>query len=78
MAHLERITEADLLDYVEGRMSPDDRAKVAKRLAEDETLAFKCERVRAQTLHVRMLRAILPVEKVPQEWLELLTKGKPH
>jgi anti-sigma factor RsiW len=78
MAPLERITEADLLDYVEGRLSADDRATVAKRLAEDRALARKCERVREQTLNVRLLRAVLPVEAVPQEWLDLLAKGKPH
>lgn len=78
MAPLHHITEADLLDYVEGRLSADDRAKVARRIAEDEGLAKKCERVRKQTLHVRMLRAVLPVEALPQEWLDLLTKGKPH
>jgi anti-sigma factor RsiW len=78
MVPLERITEADLLDYVEGRLSAEDRATVAKRLAEDRALAVRCERVRAQTLHVRHLRAVLPVEAVPQEWLDLLAKGKPH
>lgn len=78
MAPLGRITEAELLDYVEGRLSSDDRATVAKRLSEDRSLAVKCERVRAQTLHVRLLRAVLPVEAVPQEWLDLLRKGKPH
>jgi anti-sigma factor RsiW len=78
MAPLDRITEADLLDYVEGRLSADDRAMVARRIAEDSALAKKCERVREQTLNVRMLRAVLPVESIPQDWLDLLTKGKPH
>jgi anti-sigma factor RsiW len=79
MTRLETITEADLLDYVEGRLSQDDRATVAKRLAEEPALAEKCERVRAQTLNVRLLRSVLPVEAVPEEWLELLIKGgKPH
>ena len=78
MAPLDRITEADLLDYVEGRLSGDDRAMVARRIAEDETLAKRCERVREQTLNVRSLRAVLPIESIPQDWLDLLTKGKPH
>lgn len=78
MAPLDRITEADLLDYVEGRLSADDCAMVARRIAEDEGLAKKCERVRNQTLNIRMLRAVLPVESLPQDWLDLLTKGKPH
>lgn len=78
MAPLDRITEADLLDYVEGRLSADDRAMVARRIAEDSTLAQRCDRVREQTLNVRMLRAVLPVESIPQDWLDLLTKGKPH
>jgi len=78
MARLETITEADLLDYVEGRMSADDRALVAKRLAEEPALAKKCDRVREQTLNVRMLRSVLPVEGVPQEWLDLLKKGTQH
>lgn len=72
------ITAADLLDYVEGRMSPEDRSTVAKRLAEEPALARQCERVRAQTLNVRMLRSVLPVEGVPQDWLDLLNRGKPH
>jgi anti-sigma factor RsiW len=78
MARLDPITEADLLDYVEGRLSQADRAKVARRLAEEPALAQKCERVRELTLNVRLLRSILPVESVPQDWLDLLTKGKPH
>ena len=78
MARLATITNADLLDYVEGRMSPDDRAKVAKRLAAEPALARQCERVRAQTLNVRLLRAVLPVESVPQDWLDLLNGGKTH
>jgi anti-sigma factor RsiW len=78
MARLEIITESDLLDYVEGRLSADDRATVAKRLSEDSALARRCDRVREQTLNVRMLRAVLAVEAVPQEWLDLLAKGKPH
>jgi len=78
MHRLDTITQADLLDYVEGRLSSDDRARIDKRLAADPELAAKCARVRDQTLHVRLLRSILPVEAVPQEWLDLLSKGKPH
>ena len=74
----ETITEADLLDYVEGRLSSDDRATVAKRMAEEPSLAQRCDRVREHTLNVRMLRSILPVEGVPQDWLDLLAKGGPH
>jgi anti-sigma factor RsiW len=74
----ETITEADLQDYVEGRMSSDDRATVAKRMAEEPSLARRCERVREHTLNVRMLRSILPVEGVPQDWLDLLAKSGPH
>ncbi|HEY7609678.1 MAG TPA: hypothetical protein VIF14_10650 [Alphaproteobacteria bacterium] len=73
---METITEADLLDYVEGRLSSDDRAAVAERLAADPALARKCQRVREQTLNVRLLRAVLPVESVPADWLDLLSKGK--
>jgi anti-sigma factor RsiW len=65
MPRLDVITEADLLDYVEGRMSPDDRRRVAGRLAREPALAATCERVRRRTLDVRMLRAVLPVEGVP-------------
>ena len=78
MGRLETITEADLLDFVEGRLSSDDRATVAKHLATDPALARKCQRVCEQTLNVRLLRAVLPVESVPADWLELLTNGKPH
>jgi anti-sigma factor RsiW len=77
MARLETITDADLLDYVEGRMSAEDRAAVAARMAREPELAAKCARVREHTLNVRMLRSILPVEGVPQEWLDLLARGRP-
>ena len=78
MTRLVTITDADLLDYVEGRLSRDDRATVAQRLAAEPALARQCERVRVQTLNVRLLRAVLPVEGVPQEWLDLLSRGKPN
>lgn len=78
MARFETITEADLLDYVEGRLSANDRAKVAARLATDPALAAKCAGVCERTLHVRLLRWILPVEAVPREWLDLLNEGRPR
>lgn len=78
MGRLEKITESDLLDYVEGRLSSHDRARVARRLAADPALAMRCRRVSEQTLNVRLLRAILPVESVPEEWLKLLRTGRPH
>ncbi len=78
MARLDPITEADLLDYVEGRLSSDERAMVARRLAEEPALARRCEAVRDRTLNVRLLRSILPVEGVPQEWLDLLSKRPRH
>jgi len=58
-------------------MSPEARSAVAKRLAAEPALARQCERVRAQTLNVRLLRAVLPVERVPQDWLDLLSRRKP-
>jgi len=78
MARFATITDADLLDYVEGRMAVEDRSAVARRLAAEPALARRCERVRALTLSVRLLRAVLPVESVPQDWLDLLAKAKPH
>jgi anti-sigma factor RsiW len=78
MTRLQTITDADLLDYVEGRLSQEDRATVARRLAEEPALLRQCERVRARTLNVRLLRAVLPVEGVPQDWLDLLDKRRPH
>lgn len=78
MARLDMITEADLLDYVEGRLSSEDRSEVARRMSREPALAERCERVRRQTLGVRALRAVLPVEGVPQEWLDLLNSANPH
>jgi anti-sigma factor RsiW len=78
MGRLEPITDADLLDFVEGRLSSDDRAIVAKQLAADPVLERKCQRVREQTLNVRLLRAVLPVESIPADWLALLNQGKLH
>jgi anti-sigma factor RsiW len=78
MARLNHITDADLLDFVEGRLSSEDRAIVLQRLAADTQLSRKCDRVREHTLNVRLLRSVLPVETVPKEWLDLLAKGRPH
>ena len=78
MARLETITDADLFDFVEGRLSPDDRATVAKRLTKEPALAERCGRVRAQALNVRLLRAVLPVEAVPDDWLRLLSAQDKH
>jgi len=74
MARFSTITDADLLDYAEGRLSSEDRAIVATRLAREPALAAQCARVREQTLHIRLLRSILPVEAVPEEWLDLLAR----
>ena len=74
MPRFSTITDADLLDYVEGRLSCEDRATMSARLARDPGLAAQCKRLREQTLHVRLLRSILPVEAVPQEWLDLLAR----
>ena len=78
MARLEMITEADLLDFVEDRLPSDERAQVGERLSRDPALAARCDRMRAQMLNVRSLRSVLPVEGIPQEWLEILEKGKGH
>ena len=78
MARFEMITEADLLDFVENRLPSDERALVGERLSRDPELAARCDRMRTQVLNVRSLRAVLPVEGIPQEWLELLEKGKGH
>lgn len=72
MALQQKITDADLLDYVEGRMAGEDRAAMALRLADDPSLACQCAAVRAQLVKLRMLRSILPLEPVPREWLLLL------
>ena len=74
MTRFSTITDADLLDYVEGRLSSEERATVAARLAGEPALAAQCRRVREQILHVGLLRSILPVEAVPEEWLELLAR----
>jgi len=72
MALQHKITDADLLDYVEGRMAGEDRATMALRLADDPGLAGQCAAVRAQIVKLRMLRSIIPLEPVPREWLLLL------
>ena len=74
MGRHERITDADLLDYVEGRMPAERRAWIASRMSRDPDLSAQCTRVRQQTHNVRLLRSILPVEGVPQDWLDLLSK----
>jgi anti-sigma factor RsiW len=73
MGRIDTITDADLLDYMEGRLSRQQRARVETRIARDPALAERCQRVSEQTLNVRMLRAVLPVESVPEEWLAILS-----
>jgi len=74
MGRHEKITDADMLDYVEGRMSADRRAWIAARMSRDPDLSAQCTRVHQQTLNIRLLRSILPIEGVPQDWLDLLAK----
>lgn len=80
MAEPRSITDADLLDYVEGRMAADDRAALALRLADNPGLAAQCARLRECLASLRMLRPILMTDGLPDGWLELAARlgGRPQ
>ena len=68
------ITDADLQDYIEGRLDPAQRAKVEARLATDARLAEEVERLRRQALKLQEIGKTLLEDPIPKEMLELIEK----
>jgi anti-sigma factor RsiW len=68
------ITDADLQDYIEGRLDPKQRAQVEARLAADPDLAKEVSRLKQQAVKLQELGQTMLDEPVPQEMLDLIEK----
>lgn len=75
MKNRRAITDADLQDYIEGRLDPALRRKVEDMLAKDARLADEVERLRRQAEKLRKLGDDLLNEPVPDEMLDLINKA---
>lgn len=75
MKNRRAITDADLQDYIEGRLDPALRRKVEDMLAKDAHLADEVERLRRQAEKLRKLGDDLLSEPVPDEMLDLINKA---
>lgn len=65
------ITDADLLDFFEGRMAAPRRAAVALALAENPWLARRGAELRERVSGLRLLRPTLMGDCLPDDWLML-------
>lgn len=74
MADPPKITDADLLDYVEGRLPAAERAAMALRLAENPDLAVQCAQLREQLAGLRLLRPVLTADRLPVGWMDLVER----
>jgi anti-sigma factor RsiW len=74
MADPPKITDADLLDYVEGRLPAAERAAMALHLAENPGLAIQCAHLREQLAGLRLLRPALTADGLPLGWMELVAR----
>ncbi|MGH7004402.1 MAG: anti-sigma factor family protein [Alphaproteobacteria bacterium] len=68
------ITDADLQDYIEGRLDAAARAKVEARLAADPRLAAEVERLRRQAIKLQEVGKTVLEEPIPKDMLELIDK----
>lgn len=68
------ITDADLQDYIEGRLDPALRAKVENRLANDPRLAEEVARLRRQAVRLQEIGKTMLDEPIPKEMLDLIEK----
>jgi len=68
------ITDADLQDYIEGRLDPASRRKVEDLLANDARLAEEVERLRRQAVKLQEIGRTILNEPIPPEMLELIEK----
>jgi anti-sigma factor RsiW len=68
------ITDADLQDYIEGRLDPALRARVEARLAEDPKLAAEVQRLRRQAQTLQEFGKAVLDEPVPREMLEIIER----
>jgi anti-sigma factor RsiW len=74
MKNRRAITDADLQDYIEGRLDPAARRRVDDMLAQDPRLAEEVARLRRQALRLQELGRSILNEPIPQEMLDLIEK----
>jgi anti-sigma factor RsiW len=74
MKNRRAITDADLQDYIEGRLDPALRRRVEEMLAKDARLADEVERLRRQAVKLQEFGKNVLSEPVPQEMLDLIEK----
>ena len=68
------ITDADLQDYIEGRLDSPARARVEARLAADPGLAEEVERLRRQAVKLKEFGKKALEEPIPKDMLDLIEK----
>jgi anti-sigma factor RsiW len=66
------ITDADLQDYIEGRLHPSKQSRVESQLASDPNLKSEVERLRRQASQLRDLGRELLDDPIPEEWVRLI------
>jgi anti-sigma factor RsiW len=74
MKNRRAITDADLQDYIEGRLDPAARRKVEELLAKDAHLADEVERLRRQAVKLQEFGKNVLNEPIPPEMLDLIEK----
>jgi len=74
MKNRRAITDADLQDYIEGRLSPALRKKVEEMLAKDARLADEIDRLRRQAVKLQDFGKAVLDEPIPPEMIELIEK----
>jgi anti-sigma factor RsiW len=74
MKNRRAITDADLQDYIEGRLDSQSRRKVEDMLAKDTHLAEEVDRLRRQAVKLQEFGKSVLGEPIPQEMLDLIAK----
>ncbi len=74
MKNRRAITDADLQDYIEGRLDDSARKRVEDMLAKDPRLAEEVERLRRQAMKLQEFGKQVLDEPIPPEMLDLIRK----
>ncbi len=74
MKHRRAITDADLQDYIEGRLDEAARKRVEDHLAKDPRLADEVDRLRRQAVKLQEFGKRVLDEAIPKEMLDLIEK----
>jgi anti-sigma factor RsiW len=74
MKNRRAITDADLQDYIEGRLDAAHSRKVEDTLAKDANLAAEVARLRRQAVKLQEFGKRVLTEPIPQEMLDLIDK----